>query len=100
MSRRSTKEQVEGDKALQIANLVYDRYNESKAQQEFGISKRSEEYNAEYRHLFGPHVFGLKKCAFVGAAAFGALLYLGVGRLPAARWWCGGNAYLYRTCIQ
>jgi hypothetical protein len=86
MSLRSRKERLEADKALQITNLVLDRFNESRALREFGTTaKRSEEYNAEYKHLLGIHVFGLKRSAFAGAAAFGVLYHgLGLGRLPAA----------------
>jgi hypothetical protein len=83
-SRRNRKERLEGDKALHITNLVLDRYHKSKALQEFGTAQRSEEYNAEYEHLSGVHVFGLKKSALAGAAVFAVLLHLRVGRLPAA----------------
>jgi hypothetical protein len=91
MSRSSSrKEQLESDnKAVQISNLVCDSYKESKALQEFGTSRgvtqRSEEYNAEYRHVFAsPQVVcEWKKSAIIaGAAAFGALYGFGVGRLP------------------
>jgi hypothetical protein len=83
-SQRSGKDKLEGEKALRMTNLVLNRFHESKALQEFGTAKRSEEYNAVYEHLCGVHVFGLKRSAFAGVAVFGVLLLLPMGRLPAA----------------